>query len=448
MKLVVYTGPKHQTQKDLQLYDPYGVFHFGNHNLVREWNIWSKCFGKVVVINGTTSAGKSTLCKYLSRFGFNTISLDNVFDEYFYDSLTTPSQYVSTEFIEKFYSVKRILTNRDMFKILDGFPIKENAYKEYELEIVRDLQKDIPKVVKHITMPTKVEVSDRIYHKAKEFIFSGRDIILDLAFSNSDFDILSYSFGYYPITIGLLYASLEESLRKCLQRSYVFFKDGNEDCRYPSQVIWQYKDFYRFVSSDNFGTSYKFLEKFDKVKVKTFLETAICCELNLLSNIKDIGADAYNPKMLKRSIEALNHAMSFDTFKEVVVVPNVKHDFIIKSSDLKIVIKSIGNESKLSCIETDALSKIEDIFTKQNVVTDQLIKITNTEFMTKDINKIADLFDIRFIVYSGESTLPTIIGNNNRFVVECEYIEEDKKYENFALIGDVSKLTDYFEDIF
>ena len=42
------------------------VGSFSVVDLYMEWKIWSRCFGKVVVINGVSSSGKSTLSHYLS----------------------------------------------------------------------------------------------------------------------------------------------------------------------------------------------------------------------------------------------------------------------------------------------------------------------------------------------------------------------------------------------
>ena len=84
------------------------VGSFSVVDLYMEWKIWSRCFGKVVVINGVSSSGKSTLSHYLSNFGFNIISLDSVRDKLLLD-------YADKHFKIPITQIKKFLSDTIIF---------------------------------------------------------------------------------------------------------------------------------------------------------------------------------------------------------------------------------------------------------------------------------------------------------------------------------------------
>lgn len=61
--------------------------HFLKLSLL-EWRlIWFKCLGKVLLLNGTSSSGKSTAARYFSYIGFQIISIDELYDNVLYHHL-------------------------------------------------------------------------------------------------------------------------------------------------------------------------------------------------------------------------------------------------------------------------------------------------------------------------------------------------------------------------
>jgi nicotinamide riboside kinase len=247
--------------------------NFYQSHFYAEWAIWSKCFGKVVVINGVSSTGKTTLCEYLETFGFNLFSRDNIKDE-----------IIKTQ---------------------------------------------------HSVHKTEMEIYARIYNKAKEFIFCGRDVVIDTVADDLDIEILTYCFNYYPIVLGLLYSSLEENLKKCIQRNVLAVK--NEELfeyRDLSLVIKQYNEFYKFIPQHNLFVCSKAFEKINVDSIERILGIVEYYEIRLLDTL-EVSRDQSDYKTriswLYSSIKVLRDTLDLISSEELVVVPKVKFDFFIQN---------------------------------------------------------------------------------------------------------------------
>ena len=437
MKIIMYKNDNRYclVNNQAQLFNSMTNSSFIRANLYAEWNIWFKCFGKILVINGTSSSGKTNLSKNLSKYGFNLVSMDDVLKDIFVD-------YVSSKFPEKMFLAKKILTPDDMLKILRGFKIRESRYEEQDINLIQDFQQIIQLVQRNINSPTSIEIFDRIFAKSQKFIFSGENVVIDVVADGCyiDINVLSYSFMNYPMKIGLLYNSLEENLRKCFQRNYISLKNNEEDFRYPSGIINQYKNFYKFVIKDDIYKYTDILEKIDKELIKGILEVAIYCEHNLSNDLKfrQVYSDEIiydSQKELDNAVKILKKVMMLETSAEVFVIPAVKYDFIIKDSNLKRInnyplIIGKGHYEELSL--TDKKLVEQTIFVHQNTVepkrdfehskkvdcdaTNTITPIDNTI----NLQMVANLLNIRFLMYNGEGTLPIIIGNNGS-IIEFEH---------------------------
>jgi len=301
-------------------------------DLVKEWKIWSKCFGKVFVINGTSSSGKTTLSKYLHKFGINLINQDDVTNDIRFDYLS--------KFTENMSLAKSFLTSSDIIYIMYGFKIKDMNYTIAEIRVIKALHNEIYAVTKDYNFPTKVELYDQIYNISKKFIFSGQDVVIDIVAKGHDIDILSYVFNYFPMKIGLLYAPLEVNLRQCFQRNDISFEIDQLDYRYPAVIMEQYRKFYKFVPENSISKNEKILGKINKDIIKNILEISVYYEKSLFDSLQHLRI--YDDKvsygtiieLLNREIITLKNTMRLDNSEEVFIVPIAKYDFIIKSSDL------------------------------------------------------------------------------------------------------------------
>jgi hypothetical protein len=252
--------------------------YFLKVNLYREWVIWSKCFGKVLVINGTSSSGKTTLCKYLSKFGFNKINSDEILDEVMLDFFS--------RFTKNVLLVKSFLVNDDITRVLNGYKVKEVNYSKSQLMLIKILQDEINHILKH-HFPHKMEIYDKIYEKAAKYVFSGQDVVIDIVAKGDSIDMLSYCFRYYPIKTVLLYCSLQENLIKCIKRNYTSLSTDGIDYRYPAVIIDQYDSFYTFILKNNISKKDKVIGIVNKDQVRAILEIAKSFDYNLFLSVQE-----------------------------------------------------------------------------------------------------------------------------------------------------------------
>ena len=368
-------------------------------DLYMEWKIWSRCFGKVVVINGVSSSGKSTLSHYLSNFGFNIISLDSVRDKLLLD-------YADKHFKITITQIKEFLSDKIILKVLFGFKFTEVHYDRKKIELIKNLQKEFFNfIVQDNNFLTTMQIFEQMYDISKKFIFSGQNVLLDVMVYGTDVDMLRYSFRYYPMKIGLLYNSLEENLNKCFQRNYLSFKKDLIEYRHPLDIMEQYREFYQFIDKSSICKYKSVFEKVDKSAVKNILEIAIHFQILLLNNFKyNLIADdavcfiAYDDKIQKiyELTETFKTIMMLEMNTEVFVVSKMEYDFIIRTSDLKMINRKLISDISLQ---------------NKQITMEDILKFYYKRYSVITENIMDKLSDMRFVIYNQE-TLPTIIGHN------------------------------------
>lgn len=388
------------------------VGSFSVVDLYMEWKIWSRCFGKVVVINGVSSSGKSTLSHYLSNFGFNIISLDSVRDKLLLD-------YADKHFKIPITQIKKFLSDTIILKVLCGFKFTEVHYDKQKIELIHNLQKQFFNfILQDNNFLTTMQIFEQMYDISKKFIFSGQNVLLDVMAYGKDVDMLRYSFRYYPMKIGLLYNSLEENLNKCFQRNYLSLKKDLIEYRHPLDIMEQYKEFYQFVSKDSIFKYGSVFEKVSKGTIKNVLEIAIHFQILLLNNFKyNLIADdavcfmAYDDKIKKiyELTEMFKTLMILEADIEVFVVPRTEYDFVIKTSDLQMMNRKLISDIRLQ---------------NKQITMEDILKFYHKRYSVITENIMEKLSDMRFVIYNQE-TLPTIIGHNGP-IIEFEFDDELK----------------------
>ncbi len=309
-----------------------------NTHFVQEWNIWCKCFGKVLIINGNSCSGKTTLSKYLGKFGFHTISLDDLLTDIY-------SDYIRTNFFDRITTIESFVKEDDFTKILFGFKFYLDKYTEEQISIIDRFQQDIYIMYEEglieLNPPTLIEKLNSLYDKAKIYIFSGQNVVIDIAEPKANIDLLAYAFRYYPITVALLYNPLKENLKKCFHKNEVSLKTGQVHFRFPKDIIIGYQEFYKFVPKSDICQYDYIIEKTNKAQLIKVLGHVTSHQLYLnkaLKSLLTIPHEYEENYTKKRAIETdkLNSLVStvtefikLENSQDIFMIPLVEFNYII-----------------------------------------------------------------------------------------------------------------------
>jgi dephospho-CoA kinase len=280
-----------------------------------EWSIWSKCLGKVFVVNGTSSAGKTTFTKYLeSTLSIKRISIDDIAWEIIYS-------YLLDNIHTEFSLIQQVLTMEEIRKILHRYKINIEKYNQSQLDNIENFKKALSKTSINLSI---ANLFDRMYDVAKSFIFSGKDVIVDTVMEDNDLiHEFSYYFRGYPILIMLLYSPLEKTLENCCIRNEISTQKGQCNYRWPSIIIDQYFKFYKVISNKDNSA----LGDLNIHEIGSTLDKII---KNVSSTIGIIIDSADIDKVLKREISGIEKVKSVILDNKLTVVSNTKYDVLVR----------------------------------------------------------------------------------------------------------------------
>ncbi|AZL16327.1 phosphotransferase-like protein [Rickettsiales endosymbiont of Stachyamoeba lipophora] len=302
-------------------------------NFYKEWSLWSRCFGRVIAINGVSSSGKSTLGKALIKFGFTIISIDNVYTEILFERL-------SKKFTEIFDLLTVTLKKDDIIKIICGYKINNNIFKRNK-EIIQQLLVAIDSNRNDILSISPLEQYKHVYAHAKKYIFRGENVTLDLVISSqSRNDLLSYSFNYYPIVRILLHCPLEENIRRCFERNDEAIKTDTFNYRDPVMIVNQYNTFYEF-SKTNFqfqaigklNNKKSIWSELNNILTSSFYSTKVFTEELLLEKINNA----------KNTIKNLVSSLGLGSQEDSYIIPRIEYDYLVNNTYAIEKISSLAN---------------------------------------------------------------------------------------------------------
>lgn len=309
-----------------------------NTHFVQEWNIWCKCFGKVLIINGNSCSGKTTLSKYLGKFGFHTISLDDLLTDIY-------SDYIRINFFDRITTIESFVKDDDFTKILFGFKFYLDKYTEEQISIIERFQQDIYIMYEEglieLNPPTLIEKLNSLYDKAKIYIFSGQNVVIDIAEPKANIDLLAYAFRYYPITVALLYNPLKENLKKCFHKNEVSLKTGQVHFRFPKDIIIGYQEFYKFVPKSDICQYDYIIEKTNKAQLIKVLGHVTNHQLYLnkaLKSLLTIPHEYEENYTKKRAIETDKLNILVSTVTEFIKLENSQDIFMIPLVEFNYII--------------------------------------------------------------------------------------------------------------
>ena len=243
-------------------------------------------YGKVLVINGVSSSGKTTLSQKLFKYGFHHISQDNVVKSLLYYEIATAMPSIIN---------LKSLTKSDIVDIVYQYPQFKNYTQEQLDEIAtikQNLSHSIDEYLNNIYISDQ-EIIEQISEETKKYIARGENVVIDTVMTTPQDMNEFFTFFHYHKKIILLYTPLEQNLANCFTRPL-------DDLRYPTKVISQFMEIYQFDSNGSQGMTIA------QEKISNVFEY-------VRSNLKEIFHFFPEPKLLKvqkNTEDSINKAQS------------------------------------------------------------------------------------------------------------------------------------------
>ena len=276
--------------------------------LLIEQNMWSRLYGKVLVIFGVSSAGKTTLSKKFLHFGFNYINMDILVNDLFFNKIKT---LLSPDITDKSLSMDDI----------NAFLYDINLNKEYtneqlkQLSIVKENRELITKEILEKGILSPKSIMQMAAEEVKKYIARGENVIIDIILTKETrIAMFNTFFNFHKILI-LLYTPLEENLNRCFARNKLSKIEGGLDFRPPSLILDQFMKTYISYSCGQKGV------KIDKDKIMNCLDNSVkMAEESLptsLFDLKDIECIVKETKLYLSEAD------------KVFIAPHIKYDICI-----------------------------------------------------------------------------------------------------------------------
>ena len=315
------------------------------HNWLQQSKLNFPYLGKILLINGPESSGKSTLvfklienfsnCAILNR---QKIVSDIENQEEFFLPFFQKASLISGQKTNSFSALESIK--------IDSLTIQEQA----ELQITKSACYNYDQEVQERFL---IAIFTEYYKQIKQYIFSGVNIILDESWvkSDSDYEIFKKCLGENDSGIKrvLIYNRMEEILHKCNIRNDKF-KSIISDCgtvgkaieimedkelqeghsnmsyRFPSKIIESYLKFYKFQSPMILDSTHH-IDEITKESMET-----------VLLKIKEADLDMFNTfgKLPDTSNIDVKSILSeiFSNNEQTRIIPQFFFDDIIYASKI------------------------------------------------------------------------------------------------------------------
>ncbi|MCP5378783.1 MAG: hypothetical protein H6910_06690 [Rickettsiaceae bacterium] len=320
-----------------------------NNNLIsimiKEWSLWSQFFGKILVINGPRSSGKSTLTlKLLESFSnFATVNRNLIIHE------------VANEIFGDFFIEATFITKQPITSFLHLNSINPESLVVGKKEEFLALQKKLNCAILQRNHQFLSSIFLKYYSEIKKIIASGTNVIIDegLIHSNEEYDLFKKCCGdYINIKNILLFNTISETLDKCLARNSKFLellsfhesleksitealKEENSkgssisSYRFPIKTLKSYKEFYCF--NVNKIPQKIILDEISKEDMRFLLVKIHNEEIKLLQ--------AFNKNITLIPKTYMNVEQELDKIfvnsNIVYISSKIKSDFIIRSAKIK-----------------------------------------------------------------------------------------------------------------
>ena len=279
--------------------------------------------GKIVLINGVSSSGKTTLCNEMRKSGFVSVSLDDIRVKM---ALEAIQKSVANEYSE----VEKFLTESDIFKAIEGDKINTDTFSAGQIAALELFNNLAQPHFDRLKLEQK-DIDQRLFQESKPYIDTGKNVLIDYLFSEDDeIKPLEELFVGISFTKILLYKTLQENLANCFKRnSEAHDQDDPGNVRPPVMIVGQYCEFYKFQTSQELSESVK-LGPIDKAQVKSIFDRVIPETRKILEWLP--VEDAAGQELLQNTktvVSEVSAEMKVDSAEEVYITPSAHYDMIV-----------------------------------------------------------------------------------------------------------------------
>lgn len=266
-------------------------------NLSEEWKIWSKCYGKLVLLNGVTSSGKTTLANSLNDY--YRISVDDIVSDILIKQLV---QQLPQSLLDRCEA----LTHGEIKNLFGGYTVKGRD------DEVKDILTYFNNNQIDLCIPSDQQIFQAVYQKMQPYVFRGINVIVDTVISdNNNIKLFSSYLNNYTFIHLLYYVPLDINLDRCIKRNQEASSSFNWDnARLPSMVIEQHLKFYPAMPSSGIVNNLLY----ERSLLPKFILQIIQEEQKLISQafIDEFARDYQSPEAVKDAIQHLKQERGKD----------------------------------------------------------------------------------------------------------------------------------------
>lgn len=322
-------------------------------NLRREWNIWTNFFGKILIIHGPSSSGKSTLLfAILKRFP-NCVTINR-------KKIQSASKIIVTKFFftallkEASLIIGREISSLSMLYTLGSQEIPKHRIAEFN---------SIKRQIKQILATEQFKkyslqiLFSSYYEESKQVIFSGYNLLIDETLLDDElsYEIFCSCYNFYPkIKSLILFNTLDDLLEKYITRNNKFISfsqqhTNNTDLlvalssievttgassltyRAPVEILGNYRKFYDFTPT--LCTNNIPLARITRDELFVLINRINEQQLRLIQILDKFDVKLPVTQNYINPLQVINEI--FATTSSVYILSKRKYDFVVHSSQLQ-----------------------------------------------------------------------------------------------------------------
>ena len=316
----ILSKPKEE-QTEPQGSGGYPTFYY----LLSEWHYAFKNFGKIIILNGPTSSGKTTAIKSLPAKKFHTVSIDDVWNKVFIKRILSSDTKDAYDFQTSLSVLIRETSAENVASLLHtGSLIRKEKHKLSILRHAANVKANLAEMCELYGTPSLFELYEAITNESMSFICNGRSVVVEGVFkSEGQLEYFRHCTNHLPQISVLLYSDTDSNLSKCINRNALFYTQSSYEFRFYSQTLLQRLDFFKHSLQDS-----------PKKKPSRILETISIKKMKAIIHKAEQEEKVLNHYLREHSMKKPLYGLNFDSkFVFSLVFSNIGDDILSSQDD-------------------------------------------------------------------------------------------------------------------